>query len=258
MLLSDRVAIITGGARGIGRGIALKFAEQGCTLVIADLLEAQAKKVVEEVSKKGRDAFFLRCDVADSQQVEDLIDQAIDRFEKIDILVNNAGVGAVPKSITELSEEEWDSVLAINLKGIFLCCREIVPHMKKRGYGRIINISSMAAIAPPAPSINYTASKSGVLGLTLDLALELAQFGICVNVILPGAIRSEMWDPLIPPGVNPDDFFEEVGKTIAPMQRVGSPDDIAGVALFLASDLARYVTGDRILVGGGAPLLKRV
>jgi NAD(P)-dependent dehydrogenase (short-subunit alcohol dehydrogenase family) len=123
--------------------------------------------------------------------------------------------------------------------------------------GRSSTMSSLGAISPPAPTIHYSAAKSGILGMTLDLALELAPFNICVNAILPGAIPTDMWAPLVPPGINKEDFFKEVGKMTSPMQRVGTPEDVAGVALFLASDLSGYVTGDRILVGGGAPLVGR-
>lgn len=257
MLLSNRVAVITGGARGIGRGIALKFAEEGCSVVITDVLAEEAKRTVEEVHNKGREGFFVKCDVSNSGQVQRMIDQVIKKFGKVDILVNNAGIGGVPKSITEISEEEWDRLLSIDLKGYFLCCKAVVPHMKGRRYGKIINMSSLGAISPPAPTIHYSAAKSGILGMTLDLALELAPFNICVNAILPGAIPTDMWDPLVPPGINKEDFFKEVGKMTSPMQRVGTPEDVAGVALFLASDLSGYVTGDRILVGGGAPLTSR-
>lgn len=257
MLLSHKVAIITGGARGIAKGIALKFEEEGCSIVIADVLVIEARKTLEKISEKEREAIFVQCDVSKSHQVQDMVDQTIRKFGKVDTLVNNAAIGAITKSITEISEGEWDRLLDINLKGVFFCCKAVVPHMKEKKWGKIINISSMAAIAPPAPAINYSAAKAGVLGLTLDLVLELAPFNICVNAILPGAIPTEMWDPLIPPGVNKEDFFAEIGKTVAPMQRVGTPEDIAGAAIFLASDLSAYVTGDRILVGGGAPLAVR-
>ncbi len=258
MLLMDRVAIITGGARGIGRGIALKFAEEGCFLAVADVLTTEAKETLGQVSKKGREGIFVQCDISNSQQVQDMVDQVLNKFGKIDILVNNAGVGPPPKSIMDVSEEEWDRVLAINLKGVFLCCKAVVPHLKKRGYGKIINISSLAAVAPPAPNVNYSSAKAGVLGLTLDLALELAPFNICVNAILPGAIPTDMWNSIVPPGANREDFFAEVGKTIAPMERLGTPEEIGGAALFLASELSSYVTGDRIIVGGGSPLMARI
>jgi NAD(P)-dependent dehydrogenase (short-subunit alcohol dehydrogenase family) len=254
MLLSNNVAIITGGGRGIGKGIALKFAEEGCSTVIADVLVTEGKQTAGEISAKGRAAIFLQCDVSNSRQVQDMVEQVIGKFGKVDILVNNAGIGPLPRSIMDVSEEDWDRVLDINLKGVFLCCKAVVPHMKKKRYGKIINISSMGAIAPPAPDIHYTSAKAGILGFTRDLALELAPFGICVNAILPGAILTDMYSQLVPPGTNEEDFFAEMGKTANPMGRMGTPEDIAGAALFLASGLSGFVTGDRILVGGGSPL----
>jgi len=256
MLLSNRAAIITGGARGIGKGIALKFAEEGCSIVIADLIVNEAAKTVEEISKKGKKAFFIKCDVSDSRQVQNLIDQVIKKIGKVDILVNNAAIAQVPGSITFVSEEEWDRVLAINLKGTFLCCKAVVPYMKEMRYGKIINISSTGAIDPPAQAVSYSAAKAGVLGLTLDLALELAPFNICVNAILPGGIRTELWKSNIPPGVNEEDFFANAAE-MRPMKRMGTPEDVAGAALFLASDLSGFVTGDRIIVGGGVPLRQK-
>lgn len=254
MLLAGRIGIITGGARGIGKGIALKFAEAGCSIVVADLLAEEAEKTVAELQRTGSQAVFLSCDVSDSRQVQAMVDQTISIFGKVDILVNNAAIGPPPRSILVVSEEEWDRVLAVNLKGVFLCCKAVVPHMQERGYGKIINISSMAAVAPPAPDIHYSAAKAGILGLTQDLALELAARNICVNAILPGAIRTEMYDQLVPPNTDKEGFFIEMGKTANPMERMGLPADIAGVALFLASNLSGYMTGDRLIVGGGSPL----
>ena len=258
MLLSNRIAIVTGGARGIGRGIALRFAEEGSSLVIVDVLAREARQTEKEISKKGREGVFIECDVSNSSQVKDMVNQVVNKFGKVDILVNNAGIGPLPKSITDISEEEWDRVLAVNLKGVFLCSKVVVPHMKEKRHGKIINISSMGAIAPPGPNSHYSAAKAGILGLTRDLALELAPFNICVNAILPGAIRTDMFEQIIPPGANKEDFFMEMGKMFAPMQRMGTPEDIAGAALFLASDLSGYVTGDRLLVGGGSPLMRMI
>lgn len=254
MMLRDSVAIITGAARGIGKGIASKFAEEGCSIAITDVLEDEGRKTLQEISIKGRKGVFIPCDVSKSSQVQKMVDGVMNEFGKVDILVNNAAISGSIKSIVEVAEEEWDRILSINLKGVYLCCRAVVPNMKKRRWGKIINIASMAAIAPPAPMIPYSAAKAGVLGLTLDLALELAPFNICVNAILPGGIRTEMWDNLIPPGTDKDAFFAEMARSIAPMRRMGTPEDIAGAALFLASELSGYVTGDRILVGGGYPL----
>ncbi len=259
MLLENRVAIVTGGAKGIGKGIAVKFAGEGCTAVVADTLAADAAETAREIEKKGGKALAIACDVSKSDQVAGMVTKVVGEFGRIDIIVNNAGIpGGLPRSITEVSEEDWERVLSINLKGTFLCSKAVVPFMKAARYGRIINISSMAAIAPPAPLIHYSSSKAGALGLTLDLALELAPFNITVNAILPGAIRTDIFNHIVPPGVDKDTFFAEMGKTIAPMQRIGSPGDIAGAALFLASELSSYMTGDRLLVGGGAPLINRI
>jgi NAD(P)-dependent dehydrogenase (short-subunit alcohol dehydrogenase family) len=255
MLLSNRVAIITGGARGIGRGIALKFAEEGCSIAIADVLTVEGGKTSGEVTKKGRDGVFIQCDVSDSRQVQAMTDQVISKFGKVDILVNNAAIAAMPKCITDISEEEWDRVLAVNLKGQFLCSRAVVPHMKEKGYGKIINISSLAAMAPLATETHYSAAKAGALGLTISLAFELAPFNICVNAILPGITDTEALGEVIPPGLDKHAFLTEQVKRVVPMRRLGTPQDVAGVALFLASDHSGFVTGDRIIAGGGAPLM---
>ncbi|MFC1532486.1 SDR family NAD(P)-dependent oxidoreductase [Thermodesulfobacteriota bacterium] len=256
MLLSDNVAIITGGARGIGKGIAIKFAEEGCSLVIADILDDEANQFIKELSENNREAVYVKCDVSDSRQVTQMVEQTVKKYGKVDILVNNAGMGSHPRSIVDVTEEEWDKLLTINLKGVFLCCKAVVPYMEKRQYGRIINISSLGGISPPAPNIDYCTAKAGVIGLTLCLALELADLNICVNAIAPGPIFTEMWKDLIPDGTSEEDFLRERGETI-PMKRVGHPEDVAGAALFYASSLSGYVTGDRILVGGGAPLRMR-
>jgi 3-oxoacyl-[acyl-carrier protein] reductase len=257
MLLSNRVAIITGGARGIGRAIALKFAEEGSSIVIADVMEMAASQTVEEISKLGRQALFISCDVSSSQQVRAMVKQTVNRFGKIDILVNDAGTGAVPKLIGEVSEAEWDRTLSINLKGVFLCCQAVTPYMKEQRYGKIINMSSIAAISPVSP-VSYTSSKGGVMTLTIDVAMEMAPYNVCVNAILPGLTRTEMVDEFAPPGIIKDEYYDQLGKTLVPMQRVGKPQDIAGVALFLASNLSDYVTGDRIIVAGGAPWRARL
>ncbi len=258
MLLSERVAIVTGGARGIGKGIALRFADEGSSVVIADVLTKEGKETADEMVRKGGRAIFVECDVSDSARVGGMVEQVLKAFKKIDILVNNAGIGPLPRSIAAITEEEWDRVLAVNLKGVFLCSRAVLPSMRQNGYGRIINISSMAAIAPPAPNCHYSAAKAGILGFTRDLALEMAPFNICVNAILPGAIRTEMFSRIIPPGRDPEEFLAEMGKALSPMGRMGTPDDIAGAALFLASEMSGYVTGDRLLVGGGSPLISLI
>lgn len=253
MLLGGKVSIITGGSRGIGKGIALKFAQEGSNIVIADILMPEANKTVIEIEKLGVKGLAMLCDVTKYNQVKTMVDLTIQKFGKIDILVNDAAFGPPIRSFAEISEEEWDKTINVNLKGTFLCCQAVINHMKVRGYGKIINISSGAAVCPPIPMAHYAASKAGILGMTNDLALEYAPFGIYANAIMPGPVRTELWDPNIPPGVSKDDFFKELGKVV-PMKRVGLPEDIANAALFLASDLSNFVTAGQMHVGGGLPL----
>jgi NAD(P)-dependent dehydrogenase (short-subunit alcohol dehydrogenase family) len=255
MLLSDKVAIITGGAKGIGRGIAIKFAEEGCSIAIADINMNEANSTLAEVLKRGREGLAIKCDVKDSKQVGDMVDMVISKFRKVDILVNNAGGLPSLLPIEDLPEEEWDEVIALNLKSCFLCCKAIVPFMKEKKYGKIINISSRGAINPPAHVIHYNTAKAGILGMTYDLAFALAPFNICVNAILPGPIRTAIFDPLLESLADEDKeaFFVERGKKV-PLQRLGTPEDVAGAALFLASELSAFVTGETLLVSGGLPL----
>jgi NAD(P)-dependent dehydrogenase (short-subunit alcohol dehydrogenase family) len=258
MLLENRTAIVTGGAMGIGRGISLKFAEEGCSVVICDINEKEGEKTADEVSKKGRVGLFVKTDVTDSSQIKYAVDQALNRFGKIDIMVNNAG--GVPNvivggSIVDITDEMLDRYLALNLKSTFYGCRAIVPHMKERRYGKIINLSSIGVIQPSDSVLAYHAAKGGVLGLTTNLAYDLAPYNVYVNAILPGPIRTPFWEPVTKGVANKDAMFAEIGKNNVPLQRVGTPEDIAGVALFLASDLSNYITGESINAAGGIPLL---
>lgn len=257
MLLENRVAIITGGARGIGKGIALKFAEEGCDIVVNALHLEGARKVADEVKALGRKSLAIAADVSDSAAANDMVARTIKKFGKIDILVNNAGGISAGKegTIEDTTEEEWDRVVDINLKGQFLCCRAVIPYMKKNKYGKIINVSSMGAIHPPAPIVHYHSAKGGVLGLTANLAFELARSNITVNAILPGPIRSEFFNEMLKGMTRAEGkaFFKMLDNKV-PMGRMGTPEEVAGVALFLASDLSSYVTGAAINVGGGLPL----
>jgi NAD(P)-dependent dehydrogenase (short-subunit alcohol dehydrogenase family) len=257
MLLADRVALITGGAKGMGRGMAIRFAEEGCAVAVADIDVAGAERTAAEVSSRGRKGLALKCDVTDGKQVQETVSKVLSEFGKIDILVNNAG-GMRPTSppIEDITEDEWDRVMALNLKSDFLFCKYVVPHMKERRYGKIINLSSIGAINPPAHVIHYNTAKSGVIGFTLDLAHALAPFNIYVNAILPGPVRTSFYDHSIGSmsEKEKDAFFDAMGKNNVPMRRVGTPDDIAGAALFLASELSSYVTGETLLVSGGLPL----
>jgi 3-oxoacyl-[acyl-carrier protein] reductase len=251
MLLDNKVAIITGGAKGIGRGIALKFAEEGCCVAIADILEDVAGKTAAEIAGKGRRSLAIKCDVTDSKQVQNMVSKVIAEFGRIDILVNDAG--ALPRSFSaeELPEEEWDKIVDLNLKSDFLCSKAVIPHMKKLGHGKIVNLSSIGALYPPAASVHYAAAKAGVLGLTYDLALELGAYNICVNAILPGPVPSDFWN--LPASADIEVIKANVGKGVV-LGRAGTPEDIARVALFFASELSDFVTGTHIIAGGGQPL----
>jgi NAD(P)-dependent dehydrogenase (short-subunit alcohol dehydrogenase family) len=254
MLLKDRVAIVTGGNTGIGKGIALKFVEEGCSVVISGRNEVKGNKAAEDISKTGGKCIFIRCDVTDSQQVQDLVNRTIQKFGKVDILVNNAGGVSGPAGPAEnVSYEEWIKILDLNLNSQFLLCKTVIPYMKQNKYGKIVNVSSMGAIHPPAGIVHYHAAKGGVLGLTANLAFELANCNITVNALMPGPILTEFFDTVVKDEPDPQAFFANLSKNI-PMHRLGTPEDMAGVALFLASDLSAYVTGQSIYAGGGLPL----
>lgn len=259
MLLSNRVAIITGGAIGIGRSMALLFADEGCSVVIADILVAEGTKTAEEVSKKGSEGLLVQCDITDSRQVQDMVDQTISKFGKVDILVNNAGgvtsgEKGVGGSIFNITEEQWEKAIALNLKSYVFCCQAVVPYMREKKYGKIINVSSMGVFSPPGPSVDYHSAKAGVLGMTYNLAFELAPHNINVNAILPGPTRTAFWDPVTSGVADKDAYFTRLAKIQVPLQRVGTPEDIAGAALFLASELSSFITGAAIPVAGGIPL----
>lgn len=249
MLLENKVAIITGGAMGIGRGIAMKFANEGCNVAISDINIKQANTTISEITKQGGQGIAIECNATDGKQVSNMVNQVIKKFSKIDILVNNAGGMPSTAPVEDMSEEEWDSVVALNLKSTFLGCKYVVPYMKKANYGKIVNISSLGATAPPSSNIHYHSGKAGVLGLTVDLAIGLSPYKINVNAIIPGPIRTAFFGSRL----NDDAFFAELGKTV-PLGRVGTPDDIAGAALFLASELSSFITAEFLNVTGGLPL----
>ena len=253
MLLENKVAIITGGAKGMGRATALKFAKEGCSVAIADISTKEAKETLAEVSRIGKEGLFVRCDVTETKEVNETVAGVLDKYGQIDIMVNNAGSSAPSPSIEYLTDEDWDRVLDINLKSVFFFCRAVVPHMKQRKSGKIINVSSLGALYPHAEVVHYGAAKAGVLGLTYGLAQSLAPYNICVNAILPGLVHSHFYDKLLEDMPDKDAFFQEGAKCI-PLQRPGVPDDIAGAALYLASDLSNFVTGTTINVSGGEPL----
>jgi NAD(P)-dependent dehydrogenase (short-subunit alcohol dehydrogenase family) len=258
MLLKDRVAIITGGAKGMGRGIALKFAEDGCAVVVSDVDIAGAQSVADEIKSLGGKSLAIKADITKSSEIEEMAAKTLAEFNTIDILVNNAGgvSGTHGAGDSEtITEDEWDRIMAINLKGPFLVCRAVLPTMKKNRTGKIINLSSMGAVCPAVSVLHYHSAKAGVLGLTINLAFELAPLNIRVNAIVPGPVETPFWDSLMPGGPERDKFFAALAKREVPLGRMGQPKDIAGAALFLASDLSAYMTGQVLNVAGGLPLL---
>ena len=255
MLLDNKVAIVAGGARGMGGAIALKFAENGCSIVIADVLDDKGKETVEEVKKLGKDAIYVHCDVSDGKQVRDMVAQAIDKFKKIDQLVISAGIGSSMTPLDALTEEAWDKMMAINCKGTYLCIQAMAPHMQENKSGNIIVIVSMAGEVPSPVNWHYHASKAGQLMVAKGAAQLLARSNIRVNVINPGMILTDMSAVLSGPGVDDVEAHQkEMAKNMVPLVRFGTTDDIANAALFLASDQSSYVTGDSIHVSGGSGL----
>jgi len=261
MLLADKVAIVTGAAGGIGRAISVRFAQEGCDVVAADLNIEGANATLDEVKKLGRDGLAIQVDVTNSALVQAMVAKTIEKYGRIDILVNNAGTlfdVADPdlKSIGDVPEQAWDRLIEINLKGCFLCCKYVVPHMREKLYGKIVNFSTLGAIHTPSVAPHYNAAKAGVLGLTFDMASELGPKGITVNAIMPGPIRTSFYDKVV--GNLSDEAretkFSNMAKNV-PMQRMGTADEVAGAVLFFASELSSYVTGVQLLVSGGMPLV---
>jgi 3-oxoacyl-[acyl-carrier protein] reductase len=238
----NKTAVVTGAGQGIGKGIAEKLAKEGCNIVVADINLKEAKKTASQIGKK---AIAVQCDVSEKKSVKNLFSEAKEKFGQIDILVNNAGIFPFTP-FNKISEEEWDKVIDVNLKSIFLCCQEAAKLMKAGG--RIVNISSIAAFIGFEILIHYCASKAGINGFTRALALELAPRKITVNGVAPGAIST--------PGANKTSTKESIQQTIAiiPLARMGKPEDIANAVAFLASEEASYITGQTIIVDGGYTL----
>jgi len=247
MRLENKVAIVTGGSRGIGKGICLRFAEEGTSLVINhyDSDDGAAARSLQEVKELGVKALVIKADIKDEQQVDDMVKKTVEEYGKIDILVNNAGV-LKDRSIKKMTVEDWDYVLDTNLKGAFLCVRAVVPYMKQAKYGKIINIGSRAMWGNPCQA-NYTASKGGLVSMTRGLALELAKYNINVNCVAPGLVYTEMVE-------NMEEATKERLFQSQLTGMIGTPRDIANVVLFLASDEAHYVVGETILADGGRTL----
>ncbi len=247
MRLSGKTAIVTGARRGIGRAIALALAKEGANVVVSDISQKDCRKVVGEIERMGRRGLALKCDVSSSDDVEDMVKRTVAKFGRVDILVNNAGILTF-KPFLELTDEDWDKTLNVNLKGQFLCARAVGRVMIKNKWGRIINIASISSggcgIAFPLIA-HYTASKGGVIALTEALALELTSQGINVNAICPGAIDTDMSK-----GVKEGGQLAQVLARI-PKGRLGQPEEIASLAVFLASEESDYISGATVVIDGG-------
>jgi 3-oxoacyl-[acyl-carrier protein] reductase len=244
MNLEGKAALVTGASRGIGREIALELARQGANVAVNfSGSEAKANEVVDEIKALGREAFAVKCDVSNSEEVAAMVKGTIDNFGKLDILVNNAGITR-DNLLMRMKEEEWDDVININLKGVFLCTKAVTRQMMKQRVGRIINIASVVGVSGNPGQANYVAAKAGVIGLTKTTAKELASRNITVNVVAPGFITTDMTDKL------PEEVTEELLKQI-PLARLGEPKDIAKITAFIASDDSAYMTGQTLHINGG-------
>ena len=242
----ERVVIVTGAGRAIPRQVALDFAREGDRVVVVDMIEERAKRTVAEIETTGGTALAVACDVRDEAAVQSMVEQTVRTFGRVDVLVNAAGGYTMGRVSHELSSEDWDLVVDSNLKGIFLCCKHVIPHMLAAGGGRIINFSSNAGrTSSPALGVHYTAAKAGVLGLTRHLAKEYAKHQILVNTVAPGpALVERNYEILDADGI------ERLRKEI-PLGRYAEPSDLSAAVRFLASDGARHITGATLDVNGG-------
>jgi 3-oxoacyl-[acyl-carrier protein] reductase len=243
MLVTDKVAVVTGAARGIGQEIAMCFAKEGARLVVCDIDCESLQSIQSQLEEIGAEVMSLEVNVAELAEVEGMENKILDKFGRIDILINNAGITR-DSLLVRMKEQDWDAVLAVNLKGTFNCTRAVSKLMMKQREGRIINIASIIGLIGNAGQANYAASKAGVIGFTKSIAKELAPRGINVNAIAPGFIQTDMTAKLS--GEVKDQMRQQI-----PLGEFGSPSDVAKVALFLASEDSAYITGQVIRVDGG-------
>lgn len=268
-LLTGKVAIINGGATGMGRSCAYLFSEEGCNCVVADVNEEEGKKTAAEASKKGAEAIFVKCDITDLQQIKNCVDETVKKFGTVHILIGSAG-GSVtrdpsarprnpdgtPKSGVQYTDEKFfDLMTDLNYKGHVFFCKEVVPYFKKQNYGKIVLISSMGVYNPPGAAVEYHGAKAAVIGLVYNLAFELGPSGIYVNGILPGPVKTPFWEPVLP-NMTPEErsaSMDRMGQN-NPLGRVGQPEDIGYTCLFLASEMSSFITGQMLSVAGGIPM----
>lgn len=246
--LTNKIALVTGARRGMGKSHALKLASLGAKVVVTDINLAECQAVADEIIKNGGEAIALELNVLSKTSIDASFDETIKHFGRLDILVNNAGV-YIPKAALELTEEDWDKTIDINLKGEFLCAQRAAKEMAKNGWGRIINIASVASGQVGvgiAGGAHYTASKGGVIGMSETLAIEFAPLGINVNIVAPGAIDT----PMVTAAQMPKEAMDAI-LTSVPLKRIGKPEEVSNMVAFLSSEEASYITGATFYVDGG-------
>jgi 3-oxoacyl-[acyl-carrier protein] reductase len=246
MRLSGKTALVTGSSRGVGRAIAVAYARAGAKVMVNYTSnEKAAKEVVEEIQKLGGQAQAFKADVAKKAEAEAIVQATVDAFGGIDILVNNAGFTR-PAMMLKMTEEQWDAVVDIHMKGPFLCTQAAGQHMSKKNSGKIINVTSVAGIVGTVGQINYSAAKGGIISMTKSMARELARYNICVNVISLGIVTTDMTEK-----ITTDEKLKEIYMNRILLKRFGEPEDISPAFVFLASDESNYITGQLICVDGG-------
>jgi 3-oxoacyl-[acyl-carrier protein] reductase len=243
MNLTDRVAIVTGAGRGIGRAVALKLAGVGAAVVVSDILEKEAGEVAQEIKANGGQGLVCRADVSQAADVARLVEETLAAFGKIDILVNNAGI-ARDQLLLRMSEEDWDKVIDVDLKSVFLCTKAVLRYMLKARWGRIVSLSSIAGLVGNPGQANYSSAKAGIIGFTRTAAREVGSHGITVNAIAPGFIETDMTSRM------KEELRQEIKRHI-PLDRFGTPQDVAEAVAFLASEEAGYITGQVLSINGG-------